>query len=63
VAMTVVTLRLAAVGEWQLRTVGEEERVRRLRAWGPLLPDGPVSRSFGRTDLQGLAHVRSCHST
>jgi hypothetical protein len=39
------------------------ERVHPPQAWGPLLPDEPVSRSFDRADLQALAHFRNCYST
>ena len=65
-ATTVVSLRLAAaVVERHHRqpAVVVEGRVHPPRAWGPLLPDEPVSRSFDRTDLQALAHFRNCYST
>jgi hypothetical protein len=64
VATTVVSLRLAAGKPRQFRAAaGEAERVRLPRGWGPLLPAGPVSRSFDRTDLLGLVRYRSCRNT
>ena len=46
-----------------LRLAEVVERVHPPQAWGPLLHDGPVSRSFDRPDLQALAHFRNCYST
>jgi len=66
VATTVVSLRLAAAVEARHHrqpAVVEEERAHSPRAWGPLLPDGPVYRSFDRTDPRDPAHVRNFYST
>ncbi len=63
-ATTVVALRLVAAQQRSRRPVAvEEELVHPPQAWGPLLPDGPVSRNFDRTDLQGLTHAHSSYST
>jgi hypothetical protein len=54
---------LAQPPHGHLRLAAVVERVHPPQAWGPLLPDEPVSRSFDRADLQALAHFRNCYST